>query len=211
MVFFHGGGWVIGDVPTYDPFCQHLAVGPPRWWSASSTASPPSTPSRPASRTVRPPPGGRRRTPPSSERPAASPWPATPRGATWPPWSRAGARDAGGPLLSFQLLCYPVTDGTGSSPSVTENAEGYLLTKADMEWFIGHYLDGTDPADPDVSPLFADDLTGLPPAVVLTAEYDPLRDEGEAYSGTAGRSRGRGDRRALRRDDPRVPVHGRGR
>jgi len=91
-------------------------------------------------------------------------------------------RDDFGPEIDFQLLVYPVTDCTLSSPSMDENADGYLLTKASMEWFVGHYLGEGDPKHPAVSPLHADSLAGLPPALVITAEYDPLRDEGEAYA-----------------------------
>ena len=88
------------------------------------------------------------------------------------------------PGLVFQLLVYPATDLTFSSPSIDENGDGYLLTKAAMEWFTGHYLGGADPKDPRCSPLHADDtvVAGAPPAHVITAELDPLRDEGEAYA-----------------------------
>jgi acetyl esterase len=93
------------------------------------------------------------------------------------------ARDRGGPKLGFQLLVYPVTDYGFDTASYTENAEGYLLTKNSMVWFWGHYLESPDHGrDPLSSPLKAEDLSGLPPALVLTAEYDPLRDEGEAYA-----------------------------
>jgi acetyl esterase len=93
------------------------------------------------------------------------------------------ARDRGGPALVFQVLEIPVTDLTMSSPSVQENGEGYLLTRNAMAQYHDYYLgpDG-DAKDPYASPLFADDLTGLPPALVMTAEFDPLRDEGEAYA-----------------------------
>jgi len=91
-------------------------------------------------------------------------------------------RDEFGPDIDFQLLVYPVTDCTLSHPSMDENAEGYFLTKDTMVWFVGHYLGGIDPKDPSVSPLHADSLEGLPPAFVITAEFDPLRDEGEAYA-----------------------------
>ncbi len=91
-------------------------------------------------------------------------------------------RDEFGPDIDFQLLVYPVVDCTLSHPSIEENAEGYFLTKDTMEWFTGHYLGGLDPKDPLVSPLYADTLAGLPPALVITAEFDPLRDEGEAYA-----------------------------
>lgn len=93
------------------------------------------------------------------------------------------ARDSGGPEIKFQALIYPVTNCSFDTPSYTENAEGYLLTKDSMAWFWGHYL--TDPAEGKsvkASPLCADDLSNLPPALVITAEFDPLRDEGNAYA-----------------------------
>jgi acetyl esterase len=91
------------------------------------------------------------------------------------------ARDRGGPSLVFQLLEIPILDLTGSHPSVEKYGDGYLLTKRDL-------AEGYAASVPDraqrraASPLFADDLAGLPPALVLTAQYDPLRDEGEAYA-----------------------------
>ena len=92
------------------------------------------------------------------------------------------ARDEGIPLR-YQLLVYPVTDCTMSAASYEENGVGYLLTADTMDWFIGNYLGGTtDPKDPRVSPLFTDDMNGVAPALVITAEFDPLRDEGEAYA-----------------------------
>jgi acetyl esterase len=93
-------------------------------------------------------------------------------------------RDQGGPPLVGQLLIYPVTDyHTPGTPSYRENAEGYGLTRDTMVWFWDHYLsDASQAADPFVSPLRASDLANLPPALVQTAEYDPLRDEGDAYA-----------------------------
>jgi acetyl esterase len=91
-----------------------------------------------------------------------------------------------GKRLRYQVLVYPVTDLTLSSASIEENAEGYLLTKAAMQWFVHHYLNnsGLTPEDPLVSPLHAADATlaSAPAAFVITAEFDPLRDEGEAYA-----------------------------
>ncbi|MCE2392060.1 MAG: alpha/beta hydrolase [Proteobacteria bacterium] len=93
------------------------------------------------------------------------------------------ARDRGGPALSHQLLIYPVTDHAFDTPSYVQNGEGYMLTTDAMRWFWGHYLaNESDGRDPYASPLAAEDLSGLPPASVITAEYDPLRDEGEAYA-----------------------------
>ena len=77
---------------------------------------------------------------------------------------------------------YPVTDLTLSHPSMDENAEGYFLTKETMAWFVDCYLGDQDPKDGAVSPLRSESLAGLPPALVITAEFDPLRDEGEAYA-----------------------------
>jgi acetyl esterase len=93
------------------------------------------------------------------------------------------ARDRGGPAIAYQLLIYPALNADYTTASYRENAEGYLLTRAAMVWFWNHYL--TSPADarnPYACPLQASDLSGLPPALVITAEYDPLRDEGEAYA-----------------------------
>ena len=93
------------------------------------------------------------------------------------------AKEAGGPAISYQALVYPVTNFSFATASYTDNAEGYLLTRASMEWFWGHYLGNEgDGQHVKASPLLCADLTGLPPAIVITAEYDPLRDEGEAYA-----------------------------
>lgn len=93
-------------------------------------------------------------------------------------------RDAEGPALVFQLLVYPVTDWrTMDSPSYRENADGYFLTRLACGWFREQYArDEADWSDPRFSPLLAKDLSRLPPALVVTAEHDPLRDEGEAYA-----------------------------
>jgi acetyl esterase len=91
-------------------------------------------------------------------------------------------RDDFGPEVDFQLLVNPAVDLTFSHPSVEENGEGYFLTKDTMSWFIDHYLGGQDPADPAINPMRAASFAELPPAMILTAEFDPLRDEGEAYA-----------------------------
>ena len=93
-------------------------------------------------------------------------------------------RDAGGPALALQLLLYPVTDMSSlETASHRECGEGYFLTRAAMDWFTGHYVGSAELArHPEASPLLAANLSGLPPALVITAEFDPLRDEGEAYA-----------------------------
>jgi acetyl esterase len=93
------------------------------------------------------------------------------------------ARDKGGPRLVHQLLIYPATDAMLNTTSMRENATGYFLTTTLMEWFWNHYAPTeAERQNPYASPLRAADLRGLPPATVLTAEFDPLRDEGEAYA-----------------------------
>jgi len=93
-------------------------------------------------------------------------------------------RDEGGTALCGQLLLYPVTDyHTPGTASYEENAEGYGLTRDTMKWFWAHYLnDASEGVHPHASPLRSPDLSRLPPALVITAEYDPLRDEGELYA-----------------------------
>ena len=93
------------------------------------------------------------------------------------------ARDQSGPGLAFQLLVYPVTDRNFDTPSYLDNADGYLLTRDAMIWFWDHYLGKDEDANNlYASPLKAPDLSGLPPALVMTAEFDPLRDDGHAYA-----------------------------
>jgi acetyl esterase len=92
-------------------------------------------------------------------------------------------REEGGPALAYQLLIYPATDRDPDKPSALANAEGYMLQRESMRWFWGHYLDGaTDEPDWRACPLRAEDLSGLPPALVVTAEFDPLRDDGKRYA-----------------------------
>ena len=93
-------------------------------------------------------------------------------------------RDKGGPAVAFQLLVYPVTDGVNfNTDSYHENGQDYMLTADSMHWFWNHYAPNVeDRRNPYASPLLAESLADLPPALVMTAEYDPLRDEGEAYA-----------------------------
>ncbi len=103
------------------------------------------------------------------------------------------ARDRDEPRICYQLLMYPALDSSLQTQSMTEFADGYLLTRADMVWVWAQYLTGdADHSNPYACPAAAKDLTGLPRATVITAEFDPLRDEGEAY--------------AQRLQEARVPV-----
>jgi len=93
------------------------------------------------------------------------------------------ARDLAGPPIAFQLLIYPAVDALCESASHERNAEGYLLTRELIRWFRGHHVPNEkDKLNPYASPLRASSLAGLPPALVITAEFDPLVDEGEAYA-----------------------------
>lgn len=93
------------------------------------------------------------------------------------------ARDAGAPEIAMQVLVYPAVDAACDTQSFRENAQGYLLTRADMDWFYACYFGGAaDGTDWRISPLHAPDLQGVAPAVVITAEFDPLFDEGNAYA-----------------------------
>lgn len=110
-----------------------------------------------------------------------------------------------GDRLRHQLLVYPATDLSLTRPSITENGEGYLLTAAGMRWFVDHYLSGTgiNPRDPSVSPLSASPrrIGTTAPATVITAEFDPLRDEGEDYAAALADA---GVPTALRRFDGQI-------
>ena len=93
------------------------------------------------------------------------------------------ARDQGGPSLAFQALVYPITDHSFDTPSYRNYGDGYFLTRDAMQWLWSHYLEKVgDGNSPLASPLRATTLAGLPPALVITAEFDPLRDEVEAYA-----------------------------
>lgn len=183
LVFFHGGGWVICTLDTHDGQCRSLANGAGCIVVSVDYRLAPEHkfPAAP------------------EDCYAATCWVAEHAAEIGGDASRiavggdsAGgnltavvtqmAREHGGPRLIFQLMIYPATNFTAQTPSKTENAEGYFLTLDDMLWFEGHYLrNEADKLNPLASPLLAKDLSNLPPALILTAEYDPLRDEGELY------------------------------
>jgi acetyl esterase len=92
------------------------------------------------------------------------------------------ARDRGGPPIAFQFLIYPMLDPDCTSASQWNFGEGFLVTRDDLRWFWDHYLPSPEAGlSPWASPLLACDFAGLPPALIVTAEFDPLRDEGESY------------------------------
>lgn len=184
LVYYHGGGWVIGDIDTHDVPCRALAN---RSGAVVVSVGYRLAPEHRFPAAV-------------DDSYAAVVWAAEKAAEFGGDGSRlavggdsAGgnlaavvsqlAKARGGPPIAFQLLVYPATDRHDDSPSMHENALGPLLSRAWMEWFFGHYLTGPDDGlDPRVSPARAEDLSGLPPALVITAGYDPLRDQGADYS-----------------------------
>ncbi|HKY89915.1 MAG TPA: alpha/beta hydrolase [Nevskiaceae bacterium] len=184
LVYFHGGGFVIGSLNAYDILCRELTGGsgavvvsvdyrlspehkfpaaPDDCWAATRwIASNAAELGGDASRIAV---GG------------------DSAGANLATVTAIRARDEGGPKLCAQLLIYPVASSGPPSKSMLENAQGYLLEKADMEWFVGHYVKSPmDLQDPRLAPSLTKDLSRLPPALVQTCEFDPLRDEGDDYA-----------------------------
>ena len=184
LVFFHGGGWVLGNLDTNDALCRALTnaarclvvsvdyrLAPEHkfpaavedayaavCWAADAGASVGGDPSRLAVA-------------------------GSSAGGNLAAVAALLARDRGGPRLAYQLLLYPITNYDFETASYRAYAEGFGLTRAEMQWFWRHYLnDEREGAHPYASPLRAEDLSGLPPACVITAGYDVLRDEGLAYA-----------------------------
>jgi cation diffusion facilitator CzcD-associated flavoprotein CzcO/acetyl esterase/lipase len=182
VVYFHGGGWVLGNLDSDDPLCRDLcarsgavvvsvnyrhapedrfptaaldAFAAVQWVAAHATEL-----------------GG------LPGQLAVAGWSA---GANVAAVACQLARDAGGPPISGQLLICPVVDSDLTRPSYEENGDGYILTTALMRWFWDHYADPADRGDPLAAPLRGN-LDGLPRACIVTADFDPLRDEGVAYA-----------------------------
>ncbi len=184
VVWFHGGGWVLGSKDSDDPFCRFLCV---------------STNSVVISVDYRHAPEHRFPAA-ANDAFAAAKWVAehaaelggSPDSVSVGGWSAGGnlaagvclrARDEGGPKIARQVLVCPVTDTDTTRPSYQENGVGFALSASLMRWFIDQYTDESQRSNPLLAPLRASSLAGLPPAVVVTCQFDPLRDEGDAYAG----------------------------
>jgi len=180
VVYFHGGGWVVCDLDTHDGLCARIAEGGQcRVISVDYRLAP------------------EHRFPTAVEDACeAVAWVRenAERLGVDPSRIAVAGDSAGGNLsavvalrmkdvLAWQVLLYPAVDATRSLPSHASMGERYFLSQQNIDWYLGHYLrDDTDLRHPDLSPLFAEDLAGAPPALVLTAGFDPLRDEGKAYA-----------------------------
>jgi len=182
MLFVHGGGWMLGDLATYDPLCRQIATTARCIVVAVEYRLAPEHPFPAGLEDVY----------------TAASWIENHRaalgldGAMVVAGDSAGAnlagavalaaRDRGGPDLAAQVLVYPLTDAAADTASLRLYATGYMVQTSALTWFWSHYLARPDDAEnPYASPLRAPNLTGLPPALIITAEFDPVRDEGEAY------------------------------
>ncbi len=183
VVYYHGGGWTIGSLNTHDPICRALAA-----WSGCVVVS---VDYRLAPEHPFPVP--------LEDSYAALVYLAEHAGDFGADGNRVAvagdsaggnlaaemcllARDRNGPVVSYQLLFYPITDANFTTASYNDNAQGYVLRKSDMQWFWNQYIaEANKRSDPFASPLQAE-LHDLPAACVVTAQYDTLRDEGDAYA-----------------------------
>lgn len=182
VVFLHGGGWALGDVATYDPLCRQLAATLRCVLVAVDYRRAPEDPFPAA----------------FEDAYAVTAWLAAQlpalgltggvivlgdsSGANLAAAVALAARDRRGPDLAAQVLVYPLTDPSADSASLRLFSTGYLLHTSAITWFWDHYLQRPEDADdPYASPLRAPDLAGLPPTLIITAEFDPVRDEAEAY------------------------------
>ncbi len=181
-VYYHGGGWVVGDLDTHDGFCRALARSSgARVLSLEYRLAP----EHPFPAAVEDALAAFRDAVARADELGADPARVAVAGdsagghlATVTAMLAAG--DERPP--AFQLLVYPATDFLEPAPSRAEFAEGFLLTKEKMDWYEENFIGTGDRSDPRVSPLRARSLAGLAPAMVVTAGFDPLRDEGEAYA-----------------------------
>ena len=184
FVYFHGGGWVIGDLETADAiareFCQRVGcvvvsvdyrLAPEHRFPAAVHDSYAAT--KWASENAESFNGEPNKLAVGGES----------AGGNLAAVVSQLARDRNGPAIVYQLLAYPVTGADFTTPSYSANAEGYLLTRAGMQWFWDTYLpNASERSNPMATPLNAKNFAKLPSALIMTAEFDPLRDEGEAYA-----------------------------
>jgi acetyl esterase len=184
LVFYHGGGWVIGDLYTHDGICRSITnaagcvVASVDYRLAPEFRYPVAAEDSYAG--LRWVVDNAARLGIDARRVAVG---GDSAGGNLATVVALMARERGGPALVQQTLIYPVTDHDLDTPSYHENATGYLLTREGMRWFWRHYLARDEQGkEPHASPLRAGSLAGLPPALVITAGCDPLRDEGEAYA-----------------------------
>ncbi|MCT9812000.1 alpha/beta hydrolase [Acidovorax sp. Be4] len=194
VAYFHGGGYVIGNLETHDNMCREIC--------RSAQAVVVSVDYRLAPE--HPFPAG------IEDAVAAAKWiVAHARELGGSPTVAVAGDSAGGNFsavvaqqlrdegirLAAQFLIYPAVDHVAAVyPSAEQNAKGYFLEAETMAWFYNHYVGGyANPMDPRLAPLQADDLTGLPPAVIVTAEFDPLRDQGAAYAAALHAAGGQAD------------------
>jgi acetyl esterase len=192
IAFFHGGGWVIGNLDTHDNMARNLCRSARAVVVSTDYRLAPEDPFPAA----------------ADDAVAAARWIAGHLGELGGDERLAVAGDsAGGNLaavvaqqltsdgtpLAGQFLIYPAVDAQGAYPSRTENGRGYFLEQDTIDWFLDNYAGSSpDIKDPRLSPLYGD-LSGLPPAIIVTAEFDPLRDEGEAYGKALEAAGGRAD------------------
>ena len=177
-MYFHGGGFVRGDLDTHDPLCRRLANQARLELLSVDYRLAPEHPFPAAAEDAIAVTAWAGR---EAEGPLVIGGDSS--GGNLAAVAAIHARDAGAPALAGQVLLYPVTDATMGSPSMDELSEGRMLTKASLSWMYDQYMpDGVDRSDPRVSPLLAESLEGVAPAVVVTAGNDPLRDDGSRYA-----------------------------
>jgi acetyl esterase len=184
LVFYHGGGWVLGTLDSAGSICRALAR---RVDCAVVSVDYRLAPEHPFPAAVEDAYTAVSWVASHAERFGGDPdrvaVGGTSAGGTLAAATALRARDADGPDIAHQLLCYPATDDAFDTDSYRENADGPLLTKADMEWFWAQYLRSpVDEANPYAVPMRAADVTDLPSATVATGGFDPLRDDGVAYA-----------------------------
>ena len=200
IVYYHGGGWVVGDLDTHDQPCRLLAkTSGARVLSVDYRLAPEHRFPAPVDDALAAFRDAVANADALGADPARIAVAGDSAGGHLAAVTAQQAAAGGGPAPAFQLLIYPVTDLVDVAQSRLTFAEGFLLTKESMDWYEEQLLgpDG-DRRDPRVSPLLAADLAGTAPALVVTAGFDPLRDEGEAY---AARLRAAGVRTIARRHD----------